>query len=94
MDIGYSKKKLGRRVKMARTLLELSGQELADRIGISPGYICDIEKGRCHPSAVITASLALTLGMPIDFLITGRKNPFKGHLSTEQMAVISDFAEV
>lgn len=54
--------------KFAYALIELrdvhhmTQQQLADRLGFSPQYICDIESGRRMPSVKIVAKIVEKLG--------------------------------
>lgn len=62
-----SEKELGRFIKRARKARNLKLRQVADAIGKSPQYICDIEKGRrgqnMHP--LLAVKLAEFLNVPI-----------------------------
>lgn len=48
-------------VKSRRTELGLSQTEVADRIGVDPGYISDLERGKRNPNLRRLAPLAQAL---------------------------------
>lgn len=58
----------GERVARERLKRGMSQQTLADTLGVSRGYIAQIERGR-EASKDIMANLVLALGIPIDELI-------------------------
>ncbi|NFA12182.1 XRE family transcriptional regulator [Clostridium botulinum] len=67
------KKDLGKLIKKAREykskkINKLFTQKmLADEIGKSRSYICDIERGRTCPSFATLSSIGKTCGVPLDF---------------------------
>lgn len=56
------------RLKSARAALDLSQQELADRIGVSRQTINAIEKGDYNPTIKLCISLCRVLGKTLDEL--------------------------
>ena len=50
-------------IKEKREQLGLSQKELADKVGISQSFLCDIEQGRCKPSIDTAVKLATALGI-------------------------------
>lgn len=62
---------LGRRVRLLREQVGLTGTELAKRSGLSAGHLGDIEHGRVqHPRAHTLTRLADGLGMTVDELLS------------------------
>lgn len=67
------KKDLGKLIKKAREykskkINKLFTQKmLADEIGKSRSYICDMERGRTYPSFATLSSIAKACGVPLDF---------------------------
>ncbi len=55
-------------IKQHRARLDLTQQELADRVGVRRQAILAIEKGKYVPSALLAFQLADALGMPINEL--------------------------
>jgi putative transcriptional regulator len=57
------------RLKVERAILNLTQDELANRIGVSRQTINSIEKGRYVPSTVLSLKLSEVFGKPVnDFL--------------------------
>lgn len=50
----------------------LTKKDLAQRIDVTPAAVSQYESGTSQPSARVTASLALALGMPVDFFSADR----------------------
>ena len=68
--MSINKKGLGRQIRKARTEKELTQQELADRIGITPKYLVRIETGERTPSMDVLALLANALEVSLDLLLS------------------------
>jgi transcriptional regulator with XRE-family HTH domain len=68
-----SKKNLGEKIKAARETksktinCKYTQQMLADELGISRGYIGDIENGRTYPNYVLLNKIAEACGVPFDY---------------------------
>lgn len=56
-------------VRVFRELRGLSGAALAERAGVSPSYLSEIESGRKPGSAVALRDLALALSVEIEDLV-------------------------
>lgn len=63
---------LGERIALLRSRLGWSQAELARRLNISPSAVGMYEQGRREPSVDMLVSLSRTLGVSMDFLLTGR----------------------
>lgn len=61
------------RLAQARRLRQMLKSELAGAIGVTPGAVTQFEAGTTKPSPATLAKAALTLGMPAEFFLTGRK---------------------
>ncbi len=60
---------LGARAAEARRRLGLSQEKLAERMGISPGYVRRIERGRENLTVKSIAKLAESLGLTLRDLL-------------------------
>ena len=60
---------IGERLRERRHELGLSLRELADRLGVSPSLISQIERGRANPSVSTLYALVAELGMSLDELL-------------------------
>lgn len=68
---------LGQKVKHCREKLGYTQKELAERTQTSQPYISRLEKDDFNPSTQMVVSIAVTLGVSIDYLL----------LETERRAV-------
>jgi transcriptional regulator with XRE-family HTH domain len=67
---------LGQRIKKLREDKHIRQQELAERAGISVGFLSEIENNhRPSASARVLLKIATALGSTIDYLTTGRVEP-------------------
>ena len=48
-------------IKEKREQLGISQKALAEKVGISQSFLCDIEQGRCKPSLVTAIKIAKAL---------------------------------
>jgi len=62
-------------VKQHRARLDLTQEELANRVGVRRQTIISIEKGRYNPSALLAFQLADALGMKVDELFELSEEP-------------------
>ena len=60
--------KLTNHIKQHRARLDLTQQELAERVGVRRQTILAIEKGHFIPSTLLAFAIARELGMPVDEL--------------------------
>jgi Predicted transcriptional regulator len=72
----------GLKLRQARLSRGLSVTELAERSGLSPSYITEIEKGRKYPKAERIMDLAQALGYDYDELVSLRLDPPLSFLET------------
>jgi Zn-dependent peptidase ImmA (M78 family)/transcriptional regulator with XRE-family HTH domain len=63
-----------RRLTQARQLRRMLKTDLAAAIGKTPGAVTQFEAGMSKPSAPTLGKIALTLGMPAEFFLTGRRS--------------------
>ena len=82
MSKTYNRLAAGERLRLKRTLLGMTQEEMAERIDRVPKYYADIERGSCGMSVETLMALSHTLNMPMDYIILGREygeNPEKKH---------------
>lgn len=53
-------------LKVERAILDLTQEDLADRIGVSRQTINSIEKGRYVPSTLLSLRLSRVFGKPVN----------------------------
>lgn len=71
----------GDRIATYRKRNKLSQQQFADSIGVSRGYIGDIERGRSEPSSNFLTLLTSNFNISIDWVLTGEGSMLR-HSST------------
>jgi transcriptional regulator with XRE-family HTH domain len=62
---------LGQNVRRRREARELTQEKLAEKAGLDPTYISDIERGRRNPGIKNVAKLAKALGFTTAELLKG-----------------------
>lgn len=65
---------VGERTKVVRKKKNISQEELAEMIGISPVHLSRIENGHVMPKIDILVELCTKLEISSDFLLLGRHN--------------------
>ena len=73
-DFEY-RKKIGKKVKLARIKLGLTQDELAERLSLSTRYISQIERGISFGTASTIINICKTLGISADYLFEDIINP-------------------
>ena len=61
--------KLGKNLKRIRTLKAISQGDIARSLGVSRGFISNIENGKTNPTLSTIAKLAKALGVSSDKLL-------------------------
>lgn len=64
---------VGERVKELREQRGMTQKLLAEKIGVTPAVICQIERGTKVPNVIIAKMICDNLGVTVDYL-TGGKN--------------------
>lgn len=70
-DDGSLKEAIAREVRKARAGLGVSQHEVADRAGLTPTYISEIENARRNPSATTIIRLSYALGVDPNTILGG-----------------------
>lgn len=71
MKMQYNRLETGDRIRQKRNLLGLTQEEASAKIGLSPKYFADIERGSCGMSVESLISIGAILDMPLDYIIFG-----------------------
>jgi len=64
---------LGERIKLRRQALNITQQQLAQALGMTPQHISAIEQDKGAPSLILLPKLAEELGVSIDYLVSGKE---------------------
>lgn len=62
-------KRLGEKIKKERLINKLTQAKLAEKVGISPTFLGQIERGEKIPSLETVVNIAVTLNVTIDGLL-------------------------
>ena len=66
---------LGERIRARRTELGWTQEQLSTKVGISKGFLSDLENGKRKVSAENLMSIAQVLNLSLDFLMKGSDTP-------------------
>lgn len=88
-----SKTTLGDRIKELRNNLDLSQQDLADKIKLSKAQMNRYENRAVQPPADVLNKLADVLGTTVDFLLNGNSGE-KAKASLKNAELLSKFKEL
>jgi len=64
---------LGERIRLVRKQLGLTQDELCTKVGLSKGFISDVENGKRNISSANHLDLAKVLGVSCDYLLLGEE---------------------
>src|SRR6188508_2005932 len=68
---------MGERLREARQARKLSLRTLAERLGVSPSLISQIETGRANPSVSTLYAIAAELDVSLDELLFNDRRPLE-----------------
>ena len=69
---------IGKRIRIRRQTLEMTQEELAKAIEVTPQHISAIEQSKREPSLSSLARLAEELGVTVDYLVAGKEGAITG----------------
>lgn len=85
----YDRLATGDRIRLKRTLLGLTQDEMAERINRASKYYADIERGSCGMSVETLMAISSSLNMSLDYILYGISNPEnEKNQHTEEVAAI------
>lgn len=64
---------LGQRVRERRIVLDITQQDIADALEVTPQHISLIEQDKVAPSIALLPKLAQELGVSADYLLSGQE---------------------
>ena len=64
---------LGQRIRQRRLALNITQQDLADALNVTPQHISVIEQDKATPSVTLLPKLAEQLGVSTDYLLSGKE---------------------
>ena len=72
MNTTYNRLAVGDRLRLKRTLLGMTQDEIAEKINRATKYYADIERGNCGMSIETLLALSDTLNMSLDYILFGK----------------------
>ena len=88
MELDY--KAIGKRIKIARINRDLTQEALADRVGLSPSHMSNIETGTTRVSLTTIVNLANALGVTVDGLLCDNLAHARPQLGADIQEVLED----
>lgn len=76
-----SKEYMGKKLRLARTISNLTQEELAEKLSLTPEYASQIERGISYGSVETLINICKTLNVNADFLLHGLLNNDSNNLS-------------
>lgn len=89
----YDRLATGDRIRLKRTLLGLTQEEMAEKIGRVPKYYADIERGSCGMSVETMMALSRALNMSLDFMIYGEETEENRVKHENEVSAIMDMLD-
>lgn len=71
MKVTYDRLAAGERLRLKRTLLGFTQDEVAEKIDRATKYYADIERGSCGMSVETLMAICTTLNLTLDYVIYG-----------------------
>ena len=69
---GLSLEKVGKRLRKVRTQMELTREQFAEQVGISPQFLAEIENGKKGMSADTLYKICSRFEISADYILLGR----------------------
>lgn len=89
----YDRLATGDRLRLKRTLLGWSQDEMAEKINRAAKYYADIERGNCGMSIETLLALSAALNMSTDYILFGDSDPVTSAIHTTETAAIMDLLD-
>lgn len=90
----YDRLAAGERLRLQRTLLDFTQNEVAEKVDRAAKYYADIERGSCGMSVETLMAISSTLNLTLDYVIYGKtysENEQKSH--TDDVCAILDLLD-
>lgn len=94
MKTTYDRLAAGERLRLKRTLLGFTQEEMAEKIDRATKYYADIERGSCGMSIETLMALSSELNMPLDYIIYGKTTNERDYLiQTDEVTAILEMLD-
>lgn len=77
--------RLGKILRLLRTIQDMSVKELASKMEIAPTYICDVESNRKHPSLNMLEKYSVALGVNTSTILYFAEQDKKMNFSHQEL---------
>lgn len=89
----YDRLAAGDRLRLKRTLLGMTQDEMAEKINRATKYYADIERGNCGMSIETLLALAESLNMSLDFIIYGEIDEKDSGIHTDEVEAVMNLLD-
>ncbi len=89
----YDRLIVGERLRLKRTALGLTQDEMAEKIDRVPKYYADIERGSCGMSIETLLALSSALNMSLDYIIFGPTSEEERCKHEDELAAIMEMLD-
>ena len=90
MNIDYAQ--IGTRIKQSRGSRKMTQEQLAEGLGVSVGYVSQVERGKTKISLDLLASIATHLNCEIAYLVDGSNTYQDNYLSEDLGCIFSSMS--
>jgi len=84
--------KIGKTIKLIRTLKGLKQKELSEKINVSHNYLSAVENGKKEPSLIFLNKLSEELNVPMSFFFI--ENVDRSSMTKEQIDLFLKFKDL
>lgn len=88
MELDY--KAIGKRIKVARIRMEITQEQLADRVSVSPTHLSNIETGSTRVSLTTIVKIANALGVTVDDLLCDNLVKARPQFERDMQSLLDD----
>lgn len=88
MNTTYNRLAVGDRLRLKRTLLGMTQDEIAEKINRATKYYADIERGNCGMSIETLLALSDTLHMSLDYILFGKSSFDNEIIHTDEVEAV------
>ncbi len=88
MELDY--KAIGKRIKVARIRMEITQEQLADEVSVSPTHLSNIETGSTRVSLTTIVKIANALGVTVDDLLCDNLVKARPQFERDMQSLLDD----
>lgn len=88
----YDRLAVGDRLRVKRTILDMTQDEMAEKINRATKYYADIERGNCGMSIETLLALSDTMNMSLDYIFFGTEKNID-NIHTDEVAAIMNLLD-